>query len=91
MTATAGLEETARSNWCREHGVFPRPLDAWKQDAIDGLCESFRDGRAAKHEQRRVTELKAELRRKDNPLAEPAAVLVLSKELQALFHDGEDT
>ena len=79
VIVTAGLEETARSSWCREHDVFPWLLDVWKQDVIAGLCESSQDDRAAKHEQRRVTELKAELRRKDNTLAEPAALLVMKK------------
>ena len=39
VIATAGLDDTARSAWCREHGVFPTALDAWKRDAIGGLGE----------------------------------------------------
>ena len=77
MIATAGLDETARSAWCREHGVFPTALDAWKRDAIAGLGEP-------------AEELERELRRKDKALAETAALLVLSKKLQAIFHQGED-
>ena len=35
-------------------------------------------------------ELERELPRKDKALAETAALLVLSKKLQAIFHQGED-
>lgn len=80
VIATAGLDETARSARCREHGVFPTTLDAWKRDAIAGLGEPAGDSAAAKQEQRR----------KDKALAETAVLLVLSKELQAIFHEGED-
>jgi transposase len=90
VIATAGLNETERSAWCREHGVLPTALDAWKRDAIGGLGESAGDSVAAKQEQRRVKELERELRRKDKALAETAALLVLSKKLQAIFHQGED-
>ena len=90
VIATASLDETARSAWCREHGVFPTALDAWKRDAIAGLGEPAGDSPTAKQEQRRVKELERELRRKDKALAETAALLVLSKKLQAIFHEGED-
>lgn len=90
VIATAALDETARGAWCREHGVFPTALDAWKRDAIAGLGEPAGDDRATKHGQRRVRELERELRRKDKALAETAALLVLSKKLQAIFHEGED-
>lgn len=90
VIATAGLDEAARSAWCREHGVFPTALDAWKRDAIAGLGEPADDSATAKQEHRRVKELERELRRKDKALAETAALLVLSKKLQAIFHGGED-
>jgi transposase-like protein len=90
VIATAGLDQTARSAWCREHGVFPTALDAWKRDAIGGLGEPAADDLAAKQGNRRVKELERELRRKDKALAETAALLVLSKKLQAIFHEGED-
>jgi hypothetical protein len=37
-----------------------------------------------------VKELERELHRKDKALAETAALLVLSKKLAAVFHEGED-
>ena len=67
VIATAGLDETARSAWCRERGVFPTALDGWKRDAIGGLGEPAGDSLAAKQDHRRVKELERELRRKDKP------------------------
>ena len=37
-----------------------------------------------------IKELERELHRKDKALAETAALLVLSKKLAAVFHEGED-
>jgi transposase-like protein len=90
VIATAAMDQATRSAWCREHGVFPTALDAWKRDAISGLGEPEDDREVARQENRRVKELERELRRKDKALAETAALLVLSKKLQAIFHEGED-
>jgi transposase len=45
VIATAAMEEATRSVWCREQGLYPAELDAWKQDALAGLGEP----RAANH------------------------------------------
>ena len=42
-----------------------------------------------KDDRRRIKELERELRRKDKALAETAALLVLSKEVEAIFSKGE--
>jgi transposase len=91
VIATAAMDEAARSAWCRERGLYPTDLDRWKQDAIGGLGEP-RDGGAAevRQERRRIKELERDLHRKDKALAETAGLLVLSKKLSAVFHDGED-
>jgi hypothetical protein len=64
---------------------------AWKQDAISGLGEP-RDAETAetKQDRRRIKELERNLNRKDKALAETAALLVLSKKLSAIFHEGAD-
>ena len=41
-------------------------------------------------DRRRIKELERELRRKDKALAETAALLVLSKKLEAVLPGGED-
>jgi transposase-like protein len=91
MIATAAMNQSARSGWCREHGVYPTELEAWKQDAIGGLGEPREtESVAMKQDRRRIKELERELHRKDKALAETAALLVLSKKLAAIFHEGED-
>ena len=91
VIATATMDEVTRSGWCREQGLYPAELDAWKRDAIAGLGEPRAASAAeARQDRRRVKELERELHRKDKALAETAALLVLSKKLSAVFHMGED-
>ena len=91
LIATAGMDEATRSAWCRAQGLYPAELDAWQQDAIAGLGEPRAASAAeAREDRRRVKELERELHRKDKALAETAALLVLSKKIAAVFHEGED-
>jgi transposase len=91
VIVTAAMDEATRSAWCREQGLYPADLDGWKQDAIAGLGEPWAVSAAeARQDRRRVKELERELHRKDKALAETAALLVLSKKLSAVFHQGED-
>ena len=79
------MDEAARSAWCREQGLYPAELDAWKRDAIAGLGEPRAASAVeARQDHRRVKELERELHRKDKALAETAALLVLSKKLSAV-------
>ena len=93
VISTAALDESACSAWCREHGVFPQQLQQWRENATQALAEP-EEARASpqqtKHDTRRIKELERELRRKDKALAETAALLVLSKKLEAIFHKDED-
>jgi hypothetical protein len=70
--------------------IAGRPRRGWKCCAIAGLGELGEESLTSRQENRRVKELERELRRKDKALAETAALLVLSKKLQAIFHEGED-
>jgi transposase len=91
VIVTAAMDEATRSAWCREQGLYPAELDAWKRDAIAGLGEPRAASAVeAQQDRRRVKELERELHRKDKALAETAALLVLSKKLSAVFHQGED-
>jgi transposase-like protein len=91
VIVTAAMDEAARSAWCREQGLYSAQLDAWKQDAVAGLGEPRAASAVeARQDRRRVKELERELHRKDKALAETAALLVLTKKLSAVFHQGED-
>ena len=34
VIATAALDEVAKSAWCREQGLYPSDLEAWRDQAI---------------------------------------------------------
>jgi len=67
--------------------VYPQELTQWRQAATAALAETQERAAApqAKQDRRRIKELERELRRKEKALAETAALLVLSKKLEAIF------
>lgn len=88
VISTAAMDEAARSAWCREHGVYPQQLQQWRDSATQALAQPQERASApqeAKQDRRRIKELERELRRKEKALAEAAALLVLSKKLEAIF------
>ncbi len=89
VIATAALDESARSAWCRAQGVYPQQLAQWRQAAAAALAEP-EEARASpqqtKQDRRRIKELERELHRKDKALAEAAALLILSKKVEAIFN-----
>jgi transposase-like protein len=93
VIATAALDTAARATWCREHGVYAVQLQQWRENAMQALAEP-EEVRASpqqtKQDRRRIKELEREVRRKDRALAETAALLVLSKKVEAIFHKGGD-
>ena len=93
VITTAAMDEAARGAWCREHGVYPQQLAQWRASATQALAqpeEARASPQQTKHDRRRIKELERELRRKERALAEAAALLVLSKKVEAIFHKGED-
>ena len=93
VIATAAMDESTQSAWCREHGVYPSELERWRQSAAAALAdpdEPTAQERQSRNSRRRIRELEREVKRKDKALAETAALLVLSKKLSAVFEDGVD-
>jgi len=92
VIVTAALDETGKSAWCREHGVYPAELDKWRLSATTALAEpeeARASPQATRQDKKRIKELERELLRKDRALAETAALLVLSKKVAAIFNKGE--
>ena len=91
---TAILSEAELSQYCREKGLYPEQVKAWKQDCLDGVSKApakkKEDVKQAKKDKKRVRQLEKELNRKDKALAEAAALLVLRKKLSAFYEDGEE-
>ncbi len=94
IVETASMTEEEVSQYCRERGLYPEMLRAWKEDFIRNPESDKRHQRAdqmqVKAERKKVRKLEKELRRKDKALAETAALLVLQKKLDALWGESED-
>ena len=81
-----GLEGEALGAFLRRQGLHEADLAAWRRQAEQAL--GGRRQRSA--EQKRMRKLESELKRKDKALAEAAALLVLSKKVQALVCHEDD-
>jgi transposase-like protein len=92
VLTTATMDEAAKSAWCRANGVYPQDLATWRQSATQALAEP-EEARASpqqtKQDRRRIKDLERELRRKEKALAETAALLVLSKKVEAIFNKNK--
>jgi len=93
---SASMNEAEKSEYCRNHGIFPSQLKEWKKDCIAG-CRKAPDKKyikeAKKKEQqykKRTKELERDLKRKDKALAETAALLVLKKKVQEIWGESEE-
>jgi transposase len=90
---TASLDEASRNAWCRENGVYPEELEQWRAQASDSLADVSSNAAGSKAERKsrqEIRKLQRDLARKDKALAETAALLVLSKKLEAIFHESGD-
>jgi len=93
VVTPAAMNEADKSAWCRSHGAYPQDLAKWHASATTALAapEELRASpQATRQDRKRIRELERELLRKDRALAETAALLVLSKKVQAIFNKGED-
>ncbi len=94
VVETASFSEAKLSEYCREKGLYPEQVKAWKSACIEGAAS---DVERRKHEQieakkdrKRIKSLERELRYKEKALAETAALLVLRKKLNALWGESEE-
>jgi transposase len=93
VITTASMSESDKSAWCREHGVYTSELDQWRASCTTALSEPQEvraSPQSTRQDRKRIKELEHDLRRKNAALAETAALLVLSKKLEAIFNKGED-
>ena len=93
VVETAALNEAELSAWCRERGVYPEQIRQWRracEEANDwDRAQNERLRQARKADQQRLKALERELKKKEKALAETAALLVLSKKLEAIWGDEE--
>lgn len=93
LVETAGLNEQALSEYCREKGLYPTQIGRWRQAGMNGLDLAAGQAKRQQAEQQQdkktIKSLERELRHKEKALAEAAALLVLRKKLHALWEDSE--
>ena len=91
---TAAMSEAEIAEYCRQRGLYPEQLSAWRT-----ACEQANDWSRAsdkqlrdvtKADRKKMRQLEKELARKEKALAEAAALLILRKKLDAMFEDHED-
>ncbi|WP_425611719.1 IS3 family transposase [Xanthomonas cucurbitae] len=80
VAQTMPMNEAECSAWCRENGIYPEQIAAWRQ-AFETMQSSASAAERAVSTvmRKRVKQLEKELLRKDRALAEAAALLTLSK------------
>lgn len=90
LLATASLDETARSIYCRQHGLYSHQLEEWKRTMVNDLKKDPSKQSAIKIRQLQSENksLRKDLARKDKALAETSALLVLKKKASLIW--GED-
>ncbi|MGF6804928.1 transposase-like protein [Paraburkholderia sp. Clong3] len=84
-----GLADEALNGWCRERGLFLHHLAQWRADfCAVGAAGSRRESAQEVRDLKQANvQLRRELKRKEQALAEAAALLVLQKKYRALLGD----
>ncbi len=89
---TAALNEAELGEYCRKRGLYSEQIRRWRQ-----ACEQANRGagrpsisETTRADRQRIRELEGELQRKEQALAETAALLVLRKKAQAIWGEAED-
>jgi transposase-like protein len=92
LAESHGLAGEALQAWCRERGLFPHHLRQWQADfcASGGSVNKREEAQALRTLKAENQRLTRELKRKEQALAEAAALLVLQKKFQAFWGDGAE-
>lgn len=88
VVETAAMNEAERGEYCRTRGLYVEQLQVWRQTCEPANADKApKSGASAERQadKRRIRELERELRRKEQALAETAALLVLRKKAQAIW------
>ena len=91
---TAALNETDMAAYCRQRGLLPEQIRAWRaacEEANDReRASTARMNQTSREERKRIQALERELVRKEKALAEAAALMILRKKAAAIWGQGED-
>ncbi|HLP41278.1 MAG TPA: hypothetical protein VK465_07200 [Fibrobacteria bacterium] len=86
------LQGDALVTFCNGKGVTVEELLSWRDLALSGIEVADRDGLGStrKEHDKKVTDLEAELRRKNDALAEAAALIILQKKFRGSWADKSE-
>lgn len=92
VVETLGLADAELAEYCRRKGVYVEQILQWRSACMQATsgADDRANAAALAEERRRSRQLEKELGRKERALAEAAALLVLSRKLEALRNRGED-
>lgn len=92
VVESAALNEIELGEYCRRKGLYPQEIAAWRVSCMQAnRAVSAKAERAElRAHKQQIQALERELRRKDQALAEAAALLVLEKKARLLFGENED-
>ena len=94
VVETASLSEIELAEYSRKKGLYVEQIKEWRNacmNANGGVAkEAARLNRKLKESEKERKKLEKEIQRKDKALAEAAALLVLSKNANAIWGDQED-
>jgi transposase len=83
------LSDDKLGEFLRREGLHEAQLEEWRKAAVMSLADAPRS-KARSKEAKKIKELERELRRKDKALAEASALLILKKEVEAIWGDVDD-
>lgn len=90
VIACESMDEEQTSSWCRENGIFPHHVKAWRKEFTQDSSKSSSSGNTRiKQLTQENKSLKKQLRRKEKALAEAAALLVLKKKVDQIWETDE--
>ena len=93
VVETAALNEAELSEYCRQRGLYPEQIQAWRsacEQANDWAAERAHQSQAEQAALRRqVRDLERDLEHEEKALAETAALLELSKKAAAIWGDED--
>ena len=91
LIATQSMNDAEKAEYCRENGLYIEQLEVWESafEVADGVKSPASKAEEAAA-RKRVKQLEKELGRKDKALAEAAALLILSKKVQAIWGTKEE-
>lgn len=94
VVETATLNNAELSEYCRKKGLYVEQVESWRDacmQANGGVAEeASKLSKESKDKDKEIKRLSNELKRKDEALAETAALIVLRKKAQAIWGDNED-